>query len=359
MTLQNRVQSYNKKMKNTNYSVKKYQTYGILILALLFCSTVHAKINHFVGGYAQVGEWSLMPQSSEYKSSLGAAGGAGVLYELQSGKAHTSLQFLFDVGVGATYGMTAYNSKSKNEPMKVEEQYDLDNEKFDYIYDIRDRKDQYSNLALHFPVLIGVQYRRLYALVGVRFYANMLTKIHSTATLTTYGEYWNDDHTKKRYDDFRNMPEYQFFTDEPLKKSQDTHFKLDADLSLEIGARLGIINYSVGYDVPKRKLEYRIGAFMDYGLFDVHTSGNMKPLVVPKTYNAVEAYHSRTMVDNVQMNDVMRMKGFAKKVQNLMVGVRFTVLFQMPEQQKCVMCDDGYKSTVTPARGGGGVKYEE
>ena len=349
-------------MKNTNNSVKKYQLYGILLLALLLSCHVSAKkVNHYVGGYAQIGEWSLLPTSSKYGNSVGVAGGAGFVYELQAGNNYSSLRFLFDAGVGATYGMTAY-IQSSNAQVKLENQLDLNDERFDYIYEIRDRKDQYTNLALHFPLMVGVQYKRFYALLGVKFYANMLTQRQTTASLTTYGEYWNPAHTEKIYPDFReNMPDYQFFTDEPLKDRQKTHFKLDADLSVEIGARLGVINYAVGYDVPKRKLEYRLGAFMDYGLFDLHTTGRLEALALPRgfRYNATEAYNTRTMIDNLELNDVMRTTGFAKKVQNLMVGVKFTILFQMPEQKKCVMCDDNYKSTATRSSSRRGMKYEE
>ena len=71
-------------MKNTNNSVKKYQLYGILLLSLLLSCNVNAKVSHYVGGYALVGEWSMLPTGSKYGNSLGAAGGLGVLYELQS-----------------------------------------------------------------------------------------------------------------------------------------------------------------------------------------------------------------------------------------------------------------------------------
>jgi hypothetical protein len=346
-------------MKNTNYSVKKYQTYGILLLALLFCGSVEATVNHYVGGYAQLGEWSLMPKSSKYGSSLGVAGGLGFTYELQTGKRYQPLQFVFNTGVGATYGWTAFSKSTDTRQPMEKPQIDMENEEFTYFYYIRDRKDQYTNLAVHFPLMIGVQYHRIYALIGVKFYANMWTQTQTTAKLTTYGEYWNTDHTKKIYDDIKDIPEYQFFTNEPLKKTRKTNFKLDADLSVEIGARLGVINYASGYDVPKRTLEYRIGAFLDYGLFDVHTSGKVEPLKLPDKYDVYAAHKTRTMIDNLELNDVMRTKGFAKKVQNLMVGIKFTILFQMPEQQKCVMCADSYKSIANPSRDSGGMQYEE
>ena len=363
VTLQKRLQRYNKKMKNTNNSVKKYQSYGFLLLALLFCGSVSAKVNHYVGGYGQIGEWTLMPSSSNYGNSLGVAGGAGFVYELQAGPTYKPVRFLLDVGVGATYGMTAY-IQSSNSTAKLEDQTDLNGDKFDYIYEIQDRKDKYTNLAVQIPLMVGVQFKRFYALAGLKVYANMLTKTNSSAKLTTYGTYWNEARTKHPFEDMTNMPEYQFFTDEPVKKSIGTTLNLDMDLSLEIGARLGVINYAVGYDVPKRKLEYRIGAFLDYGLLDVHTSGTKQALTMPDSYDVDRyspnyVYNTRTMIDNVEMNDVMATEGFASKVQNLMVGVKFTVLFQMPEQKKCVMCDDNYKSTAAPRGGSRGMKYEE
>lgn len=344
--------------------MKKHQLYGILLLALLISCGASAKVNHYVGGYAQLGEWSLMPSNSLYGNSVGVAGGAGFLYELQAGPTYRPLRFLLDVGVGATGGMTAY-IQSSNATVPLENQYDLNGDKFDYIYEVKDRKDKYNNVAVHIPLMLGVQYKRFYALAGLKIYANMWTQTSSTATLTTYASYWDKENNKQIIDDLRNMPEYQFFMDEPVKKGVKTTLNLDMDFSLEIGARLGVINYAVGYDVPKRKLEYRIGAFLDYGLLDVHTKGTKPALDMPDSYNSYDpslstyVYKGRSMIDGVEMNDIMATDNFASKVQNLMVGVKFTILFQMPEPKKCVMCDDNYKSSASSGGSRRGMKYEE
>ena len=66
------------------------------------------------------------------------------------------------------------------------------------------------------------------------------------------------------------------------------------------------------------------------------------------------------MVDGLVLNDVMSTAGFASKVSNLFVGVQFTVLFQLPEEQKCVICNDGYTSSVRSYGGSSrGMQYEE
>ena len=77
-------------MKNTNYLVKKLQSYWVLFFALLFCGTIQAKVNHYVGGYGHVGEWSLFPSESDYTASFGVAGGLGFLYELQAGPTYST-----------------------------------------------------------------------------------------------------------------------------------------------------------------------------------------------------------------------------------------------------------------------------
>ncbi len=353
------------KMKNTIYSVKKHQSYWVLIFALLLCGSVQAKVNHYVGVSAQIGEWSLIPTQSKYAGSVGVAGGAGFQYELQAGKKYSSARFLMDLGVGATGGMTAY-MQSSSMFTKLEGQYDLQNELFDYNYEIQDRQDKYNNIAVQVPILFGVQYKRFYALAGVKVYANIWTKTSSTATVNTFGDY-----TGLGYGIFRDMPEYQFFTDKKVSGGVKTSLNLDLDLSFEIGARLGTILYDVGYDVPKRKIEYRLAAFFDYGLIDVHTKGTKEMLEKPAVYdtnpespdyiyNPDGTNESMVRADRLVMNDIMSTNGFASFVNNMMVGVKFTILFQMPEPGQCVICRDNYVSSARSYTGGRrGMKYEE
>ena len=327
------------------------------MVAMLLCSTAQAKVDHFVGGYAQIGEWSLLPSKSNYAGSLGVAGGVGFQYELQAGKKYRPTRFLMDLGVGASGGMTAYmQSSSKVE--KLENQRDLMNEPFDYMYDIQDRKDKYTNIAVNVPIMFGIQYKRFYALAGMKVYANIYTKSHSNANLTTYGDY-------VEFGEFRNMPEYQFFENEKVSTGMKTSFNLDLDLSLEIGGRLGNVLYDVGYDVPKSKIEYRLAAFVDYGLLDIHTKGTKSALKLPERYDidpesANYIYRTRSMVDNLEMNDIMSTNGFASAVKNLVVGIKFTVLFQLPEPGQCVICRDNYRSSARTYTGSRrSMKYEE
>ena len=349
-------------MKNTNYSVKNRHSYGILLLALLLCGSVSAKVNNYVGGYANLGEWTMLPSGSKYTGSLGVAGGVGFVYELRAGATYSQTRFLFDVGVGAWGGMTSF-LQSVDLTEALENQRDLQNQQFDYVYELRGRKDRYNNIAAQVPLMIGVQHKRFYMLVGAKLNASFWTKTQTVASLNTYGDY-----TRWGYGEFRNMPEYQFFANKAIKGGVKTSLNLDVDLSFEIGGRIGgVVTDAVGYDVPKNRIEYRLAAFVDYGLFDLHNQGTKQMLETPALYDtdpnsANYVYKSESMVspDRLVMNDIMSTAGFASAVNNLMVGLKFTVLFQLPEPGQCVICRDAYGSSVR-SRGArrSRLKYEE
>lgn len=358
-------------MKNTNISVKKVQSYCIPLLFLLLCSNVSAKVNNYLGAYATLAEWSMMPAASDYSTSFGVTGGVGGLYELQAGPTYKPTRFLLDVGVGAFGGMSAF-LQSTSSTVSLLNQTDLQGDQFDYIYEIKDRHDAYNTVALQVPVMIGVQHRAFYMLAGVKLNYFLYTKTRSTALLTTYGHYDNVI-GRTGNGDFRNMPVYQFFNDRPVRGGVKTNLNFDMALSFEIGGRIGILNEDAfGYDVPKRKIEYRLAAFVDYGLLDIHVAGNKDLLELPGGYDAAAAYNpdgtNTSMLDNVVMNDIMStrvvkdngtVKPFASMVNSFMVGLKFTVLFQMPEAGQCVICRDSYRSSARRASGRRGMKYEE
>ena len=292
------------------------------------------------------------------------------MYELQARSKYNPTRFLLNVGVGAFGGLTAF-AQTNEATAVLKDQYDLDGDQFDYVYDLRDRHDQYTDIALQVPLMVGVQYGKFYALIGAKVYSHFYTKSHSTGILSTYGKY-------SEFDEFRDMPEYQFFTNIALpragQKDPKTSLKLDIDASIEIGGRLGVISDGTGFDVPKRTVECRLAGFVDYGLMDIHYSldkpqlgafdntGAVVPLEGNLGYNdatTAPVYNTESMINNLVLTDIMSTSGFASKVNNLFVGLKFTILFQLPEPQKCVMCTDGYVSSASSGGSRRGMKYEE
>lgn len=328
----------------------------VLLLALLFSGTAGAKVNNYVGAFANLGEWTMLPSQSKYGPSFGVAGGAGALYELQVGPAYKTTRFLFDIGVGVQGGMTAFSIGSSPEDV-LSGQKDLQGDPFDYVYLLKNRHDQYKDLALNVPVMIGVQHKKFYMLAGVKVYSHLYTKTASLAQLTTYGKYAD-------IPNLYNQPEYQFFENLPIASNAPTKLNLDLDLSLEIGGRLGQVLDAVGFDVPKRNIEYRLAGYVDYGLLDLHVSKDNKLLEKPSVYDinpssSTYVYKGNSMVKGLTMYDIMSTSGFAKAVNNLVVGLKFTILFQLPETGTCVICRDAYRASTPRYHGRRGMQYEE
>ena len=343
------------KIRISKKIVKKHQTYLVLLFALLISVTSQAKVDNYIGAYAELGEWTLLPAESDFGPSFGVAGGAGFLYELQAGPTYGQTRFLLDVGVGLQSGMTMF-TQNGNKLVELLGQTDLDGDAFDYVYEVQNRRDQYNSTAVKVPVMIGLQHRKFYMLAGVKLGYHFLTIANTSANVNTFGRYLNADGVQL-FDEFRNMPEYQFFSDYALKDRTPAKFDVNLDVSFEIGGRFGVVNDAVGYDVPKRKIEMRLAGFFDYGLRDIHKAGTNDALTAPEEYIAREAYNKKTMVDNLTVNDIMSTEGFASKVNNLMIGLKFTILFQMPEPGECVICRDAYRNSSSPRRGR--LKYEE
>lgn len=348
--------------------MKNRHSYGILLLALLLSGSVSAKVENYIGMSANAGEWTLLPSGSEYTGSLGVAGGVGFVYEMRAGATYSPTRFLFDVGVGAWGGMTSF-MQSADQTEKLYDQRDLQihrpgtHQEFDYVYELKGRRDRYNNVAAQVPLMIGLQHKRFYMLVGAKLNASIWTKTQTVATLNTYGDY-----TRYGQGEFRNMPEYQFFENKRIKGGVQTSLNLDVDLSLEIGGRVGgIVTDAVGFDVPKDRVEYRLAAFVDYGLFDLHKQGSNGMLNITAKYdinpNSPDyIYKTETMIapNKLILNDIMSTTGFASAVKNLMVGLKFTILFRIPEPGQCVICRDAYGSSVSSGSvRSGGVKYEE
>ena len=405
MHFRNRVQRYYKKMKNTNYSLKKHLTYSVLLLLAVLSGTVRAEDTHFIGGSISVGEWSLLPLQKggganiyytpsantdyiltspapvKYKPSVGASGSLVFQYELQyKPHSYSPVALLFDAGIGASAGWTSYLQSTNMMDYIHDPQIDINGNEFTFMYAVTGRRDQYMNVALQIPLMIGLQYNHFYGLAGVKFYYNMLTKNISKGTLSTYGKYPDLIGDPIGSGELHNMPEYQFFENVEMDVSSVTtrdiakgSADIDIDASLELGYRIGMMTRETGYDVPKRKREFRIGVFADFGIFDWHKAGHASAIVGAdtKTYDANAAFNpykadgsigdNRSMVEGVQLTDIMQTSAFADKlVHSLQVGIKFTFLFELPKPGQCVICRDSYQSMYKSSGGSRkGMKYEE
>lgn len=295
-----------------------------MLLLVLSVGELSARthVKHYLGVWGEAGEWTLLPQKSDLSNSLGGAGALGFAYELQYGG------FLFDVGVGAKAGYTSFDVGNML-PQTLRGVTDPTGWTYEY-YKImlNKRKDGYTDLAVQVPLLLGAQFGRFYFLAGAKVDASMMTWTRVSGEAETSGKFASIDQ------EFRDMPEHGLYSGQELVSKGNTAFKLNVNASLEIGARLGYIQTGSGFDVPKSKVQYRLAAFVDYGLLDIHKAQNKIAVQFPAEVLA-EAPHPIVA-------DILSTSNIAKAVNNLFVGVKFTVLFELPAPGTCVLCRDGH-----------------
>lgn len=341
--------------------MKKQYSYSILLLAVLFSCTLQAEVKHYLGPTVNVGEWSLWDTSgkSYLGLSLGGGGGVGFTYELQAGKAQSPTRFLLDLGLVLQGGTTYVSMKDSAFQFNTQ---DSEGDDFIYHYNATGRQDNYTKLAVQVPVLIGVQHKRFYMLAGVKVGYNAFGTWRSRCQVTTYGEY-----TQFVGQKLEDIPSQQFYKD-PQNKEENYRtntspqlFPIAVDATLELGGRIGEFSYETGFDVPKRPIEYRLAAFVDftaYGGYRKYSSGS-KILTFPNAYDA-----STDMIKAVTINDAASCAKPGATInageaigRNVMVGIKFTMLFRMTKKP-CVLCD---YDALRPSRrfGRRGVHYEE
>ena len=396
--------------------MKKLRTYSVLVLVVLFCGAVKAEIHHFAGGSIGVGEWSLLPMQEgevliypstdnldapttvapmSYKPSIGGAGTLTFQYEFQyKPHAYSPVTLLVDAGIGAKAGWTSFlkgRGRDLTDVLRNCEDFEpLDpsllppgtpepTNLFSYYYELKNRQDNYLNVGLQVPLMVGLQYRHFYGLVGAKFNFNLFNRVHTMGDLSTYGIFNDYIHSKAVPEDYqwRNINGYQFFDNMP----KDTTFAPTSpntwsiDATIELGYRLGDVSSETGFDIPKRKIEYRIAAFADFGVTNWRKNANNNQLLLnrPEAYDVTAENYTtdgsnRSMVGNVQPNDIMAVDKDAMTgaslfgtmmVRNLFVGVKFTILFELPKPGECVICRDSYLPTDKSGFSGRGVKYEE
>ncbi len=347
--------------------MKKLSSYIILLVAVLFSGTAMADIKHYIGAQINGGEWSLWDNAGPTGNdvSYGAAGALGFNYEMQVGPTYGETRFLLNVGLSAQAGLTVFIPK-RNFTYALPGQTDNQGDTFDYTYVFTNRRDRYNKLVAQVPVLVGVQHKRFYMLAGVKVGYNALGTYKAQGQLTTYGSY------PQFIDPVTKFPATQFYDQpEPLSKDGKSVINpISVDATIEMGGRIGFLTNDKGYDVPKRVIEYRLAVFADYGVFGYAKWGiNEAAFMIPQGTTYSETTDMRSVV---AIQDILSSKDYIPSNvkhnvnvgdyigHNIMFGLKFTVLFLMPDKGRCVLCNDNYSGSSHRSSGGRrGMKYEE
>lgn len=252
--------------------------------------------------------------------------GAGVGAELGLGYRMYHNHFIMSVGVEGKYGFASVlpTDETRSFPNTPDSEGDL----MTLNAKINNRKDLIQTLDLQIPVLLGGEWYHFYFMAGAKAGLNAWGSAVTQAKVTTSGTY------NRFPTDFEDMPNHQYLTDAPLRSDkQKISFRPQVYATAEIGYRFGELYRVNGADIPKSKYRFYLAAFAEYGLLNMHKTTGTQAAVVPyQTPDGSYSFMVSPAYNSVTYRDAV--------VNNLMVGLKFTVLFQLPKGKVCVICKE-------------------
>ncbi|MDR3326591.1 MAG: hypothetical protein LBT04_00390 [Prevotellaceae bacterium] len=272
-----------------------------------------------------------------YKSIGGPGGLLGLGFEFQHRK--------FLLSVGAEFDFK--NSTHKIDRLRVElgeivigangkhyvnvEQggmIDKEGDPFVMRYDFDKYRDNYSIGYVNIPLMMGARFQSIYFLAGGKFGLNVLGFANTKSVISSAGGI---------YPHLIEMPP-NYYGGGKTSSKQDISLNYSVVASLEIGKIMF-------FNKNKTRFHYRIAAFADYGVLNVNPIGgkNVRTDVIPngEFVSAPYAPDGSANVLNLQHNSIFTsIRAIDKAVNPLLVGIKFTLLFDLGNKEPCNCLED-------------------
>jgi len=262
--------------------------------------------HHFMAVYGGVGYQTMLMNASVVRSNWGVAPALGFGYRyFRNG-------FLLQLGIEGEF--TYANCKIDDQQLVLPS---VDSEGDDFLLhaSFTGSKDVIRTAMLHLPVMIGVEHQRFYCLAGAKIGFGIYGETAANTIMTTEAEY------DRFFDYFVQMPNHNLEDNVPVQgKYHSLRWQTPSvQLHLELGARLESRLY--------------LGLYADYGLLNIHTNTSLGDRIsYAKDENEVWRFTICPSMLSAEMVD--------KCVNPLVIGVKFTYLFELPKRQKCVLCKE-------------------
>ena len=277
------------------------------------------------------GGYSLLMHDIDNAKPLGGGGGfLGFGYEWEYKK------FLLNLGAEFMY----LNSTTRIDDFKLDASLTYNdpyntNYVMNYYMNFDQAKEAHNAGYVNIPLLMGMKFNRYYFLAGTKLGLGVFGNYNSESGLTTIAE------DPQLIDPFTNMPNHTL-TSSSVETTGPLSFGLDVKASVEFGLYLNEWFPKAALALPnksKTPISYRLAVFCDYGLLNINKNTTTSSLVYfPDIID--NGNGSQTLVGdgiaNVQMNSLLASSSaFNKSLNSLLVGVKFTVLFNVkPEPKK-------------------------
>ena len=309
---------------------------GILLCLLMLSLSAVAQVKNLAGFSVGLGYNALLDNQNLGKPGAGVIPSFAGVYELQY------KHFIFHTGLEADFGYSQNFTDNVTDQLQA---LDTEGDQFTYNLSFSNFRNESMTLDVNIPLLIGGQWDKFYFLVGPKLMLNVIGKAKVSVNLTSTAHY------DRFIDDFNGMDNHQLYTDFPIQ-SEPTSISFSPQVAgyIELGRRLETHYSGTGFDVPKTKRQYRIAVFAQYGILNMRREDITGPLL--NYYDSPEGL--KYEIHHVYLSDEAQNLA----VRNFSLGVKFTMLFNIPEKVDCVICSWTEQKAQPRAHGGTRIERE-
>ena len=296
--------------------------------------SAHTKLTpelvNFVSLHGDLGYSALLTTMPDHKLASGVNPTIGVDYRLFYNN------FLFSVGAEAMYQLNAYNIGAFNDTVPMQ---DTEGNSFRMIAKVDKPRDLTHMVNVNIPILFGGEWGRLYFMVGPKVSLNLFGAASSSAVYETYADYDN------AYDDFHDMPNHQLERGQRMSSSTlPLRWKLNVMAHAEIGARINHMFKHKQFRINPDKIRMYLAAYVDYGVLNIYSASENKPWYEYAKADKGVQFNIRPLMCSTLANGA--------KFNNLNVGIKYTIAFEMPTHGKSYIYDSNKVDRNYRTRGG-------
>ena len=272
---------------------------------------------HSFGVWGSFGYSGLLHNKKGSKIPNGVAPAVGVGYRFFRNN------FIFQTGVEGQFAWMTCKM-----PLEIHQQRmvdsDINREPFLMTATVSDRREIYKTLSMQVPLYVGYEKGNLYALAGLTVGLNLYGSASSEGTLTTHAEY------ERLIGIMERMPNHGLALIDVTSGTQSFHTNINASVHVELGGRLDLLGSKKGYKPDNHRHRLYLGGFLDFGFLNVHQNSAKGDLVKLDFTQGVNATFTPLLMSTQMLN---------KRVNQVVLGIKFTAMFELPKHGKSYIYD--------------------
>lgn len=272
---------------------------------------------HFVDFWGSLGYSAMLHNMPDAKIPSGVSPVIGVGYR------YFRNNFIIQTGIEGRY---VWMKSVMEEVVLQERMYDSDvnKEPFTMNVQLNNRKDIYRTASVSIPFYLGYEKNRFYFLAGVAANMGVYGKAESSSDLMTKAQY-------DRYIGlFEGMPNHGLSNLQVQSGRMNYGTAFDLMVHGEIGARVDEFSNKTGFKRKKHTYRMYLGAFVDCGVLSINSQPAVGDQLTMDFTHGVNAAIVPLLLSNQMSN---------RRLNNLIVGVKYTIAFELPQRGKSYIYD--------------------